>query len=465
MAAQRITQAMSSPRRRIFGWYFFDWATQPYHTVLLTFVFGPFFAATATAYFAGTGLDEQAADAQAQAMWSLCLAISGLSVGLTAPFLGAFADTTGRRTPWVAVCAVIYVVGASALWWTNPEGSNLLFALVAFGVGFIGAEYALIFTNAQLPSLVGRDDVGRVSGSGFAFGYLGGLVALIIALVVFVEQGETGETLVGLVPLFGLLDPIAKEGVRAVGPFVALWFVVFMVPYFLWVREPKMAGSNPSVSRALSQLWRTIKSLRTRPSLASFLGGSMLYRDALNGLYGFGGTYAVLVLDWSITRVGIFGIISVISAVVLSWLGGQLDRRLGPKPVIVGAAVLLILVCVTIINMTREAFFGVALAPGSHIPDTVFLICGVLIGGLGGALQAASRTLMVRHAEPGAETEAFGLYGFSGRATAFLAPALISAVILWTGDVQNGVIPLILLFLLGLLLLRWTDAEGDRADP
>ena len=113
--------------------------------------------------------------------------------------------------------------------------------------------------------------------------------------------------------------------------------------------------------------------------------------------------------------------------------------------------------------MSRENFFGVALAEGSSVPDTVFFLCGVMIGGLGGILQAASRTLMVRHTDPGAETEGFGLYGFSGRATAFLAPAMITAVIAATGDVRNGVMPLIVLFILGLLLLRWTNAEGDRA--
>jgi UMF1 family MFS transporter len=189
----------------------------------------------------------------------------------------------------------------------------------------------------------------------------------------------------------------------------------------------------------------------------------MLYRDALNGLYGFGGTYALLVLDWEITRIGVFGIISVISAAGLSWLGGRLDRRLGPKPVIVGAVVILILVCVTIAGMTREALFGMPLAEGSSLPDTIFLVCGVMIGGLGGTLQAASRSLMVRHSKPGAETEGFGLYGLAGRATSFLAPALIGVVTAATGDVRNGVLPLILLFILGLLLLRWTQSEGDRA--
>lgn len=454
---------MTSPKKRILGWYFFDWATQPYHTVLLTFVFGPFFAATATGYFAGTGLEEQAADAKAQSLWSLCLTISGLIVGLGAPIMGALADTSGRRMPWIAAFSLVFVFGAWGLWWTDPEGGNLIFALVLFGIGFIGAEYALIFTNAQLPGLATREEIGRVSGSGFAFGYLGGLIALIFVLAFLVEQ-SAGTTLVGLPPGFGLLDASAKEGTRAAGPFVAIWFLIFMVPYFLWVREPHAVKGRMSFKGALQRVGNSIRSLKGRPSLASFLLGSMLYRDALNGLYGFGGTYALLVLDWEVTRVGVFGIVSVISAAAMSWVGGRLDRRFGPKPVIIAAALGLILVCITITNMTREAFFGMPLAAGATLPDTVFLICGVVIGGLGGILQATSRSLMVRHTDQGAETEGFGLYGLSGRATSFLAPALIGLVTAVTGDVRNGVLPLILLFILGLLLLRWTEAEGDRAE-
>ncbi len=452
-----------STRKRIFGWFFFDWASQPYHTVLLTFVFGPFFAATATGYFAGTGLDEQAADARAQTLWSFCLFAAGLCVAIGAPFLGALADRSRRRMPWIALFSLVYVIGASGLWVTQPDGSNLYLALALFALGFIAAEYALIFTNAQLPSLGTRAEIGRLSGSGFAFGYLGGLIALVIALTLFVEQAG-GTTLIGIAPGFGALDPAMKEGTRAVGPLVAIWFVVFMIPYFLWVREDAALLPEPEQS-PFRKVVDTVRGLKSRPSLATFLGGSMLYRDALNGLYGFGGTYALLVLDWEITQIGVFGIISVISAAVLSWIGGRLDRSFGPKPVIVGAVLLLMAVCTTIAGMSPQSVFGIALAEGSGLPDTVFLICGVLIGGLGGILQAASRTLMVRHAAPGAETEAFGLYGFAGRATAFLAPALIGGVIALTGDVRNGVLPLILLFLLGLVLLRWTKPEGDRADP
>ena len=450
-----------SAKRRILGWYFFDWASQPYHTVLLTFVFGPFFAAVATGYYSGAGLDEQTADARAQSLWSFCLFAAGICVAFGAPFLGALADRT-RRMPWIFLFSVAYVMGASALWMTQADGSNLFLAMTMFAIGFVAAEYALIFTNAQLPDLATREEIGRLSGSGFAFGYLGGLIALVFCLLFLVEQAG-GTTLIGWAPGFGLLDAEAKEGTRAVGPFVAIWFAVFMIPYFLWVREDRKSRSTTTATSTFAQVGKSVRKFASRPSLASFLGGSMFYRDALNGLYGFGGTYALLVLDWEITQIGVFGIVSVVSAAALSWVGGRLDRRFGPKHVIVGAVLLLVAVCVVITGMTKTSIFGVTVGEG--LPDTAFLICGVLIGGLGGILQAASRTLMVRHSTPGTETEEFGLYGFAGRATSFLAPALIGLVTVATGEVRNGVLPLILLFILGLLLLRWTKPEGDRADP
>lgn len=450
---------MISQRKRLWGWYFFDWASQPYHTLLVTFVFGPFFALVATDFFVAQGLDEMAADARAQTLWSWTLALAGLVIAFGAPFLGALADTAGRRIPWIAGFSVMCGLGAAGLWWTDPNGANLNFALVCFAVGFIGVEYALIFVNSQLPSLGPPDKAGVVSGTGFAFGYMGGLVALIIMLVFFMTL-DGGRTIAGLAPAFGL-DPTLAEDQRIVGPFTALWFAGFMIPYFLWVRDPPQADARGTVRNALSNLVATVRRLPRRCSLFAFLGGSMLYRDALNGLYAFGGTYAVLVLDWSTTQVGIFGIVSVIAAGAFSWVGGRIDLALGPKPVILGTIWGLILVCITVVSMDRTQFFGVELTEGSALPDTIFFACGILIGGLGGTLQAASRTLMVRHTDPAAPTESFGLYGLSGRATAFLAPALIGLVTVWTGNARFGVAPLIVLFLLGLLLLRFVQAQGD----
>lgn len=448
-----------SPKKRIWGWYFFDWASQPFHTLLVTFVFGPFFASVAAAHFMSTGLEEQVADARAQTLWSWALASAGLVIAFGAPVMGALADTTGRRMPWIIVFSGLYVVGSAGIWWTAPDGSNLTLAIIAFGIGFIGAEYALIFINSQLPSLGSRDDVGAISGSGVAFGYVGGILSLAIMLALFTEQ-PNGKTLLGFQPALGL-DPGMREGTRFVGPFTAIWFMVFMIPYFLWVRDVGPPRRGRGMGDALRLLGQSISGLRRRLSLASYLGSSMFYRDALNGLYGFGGTYATLVLNWSIVSVGVFGITAAISAAIFSWVGGRADRAFGPKPVIICAIWGLMLVCFIVFGMDRTQIFGVQLADGSELPDMIFFGCGVLIGGLGGTLQAASRSLMVRHTDPSAPTESFGLYGLSGRATAFVAPALVGLVTTISESARIGVAPIIVLFLIGLILLRWVDADGD----
>ncbi|WP_238365678.1 MFS transporter [Mesobacterium pallidum] len=446
-------------RKRIWGWYFFDWASQPYHTVLMTFIFGPYFAGVAAEYFLGTGLEENLADARAQTMWSWMQALAGLTIALGAPIMGALADTTGRVRPWMAFFSLLYVTGATLLWFTFPDGSNMWTMLVVFAVGFIGAEYALIFINSQLPSLGDEKTVGDISGSGFAFGYIGGLFALAIMLVFFAEQGS-GKTLAGLDPIFGL-DADQREGTRAVGPFVALWYIVFMVPYFLWVRDTGHKG-RATIAGAFRKLGSTLRGIKGRGSLINFLLGSMLYRDALNGLYAFGGIYATLVLDWEVTQIGVFGVISGLGAAAFSYVGGKADRAFGPKPVVMTAVVTLILVCIVIVNLSRAAIFGVPLAEGSQLPDVIFIVCGVFIGGMGGTMQAASRSLMVRHTDPANPAEYFGLYGLSGRATAFIAPALVGLFTTLSGNVRIGVSPLIALFLVGLVLLALVKPQGER---
>jgi len=277
-----------SARRRIWGWFFFDWASQPYHTLLLTFIFGPYIAGVAAEAFIADGVSEETAKAQAQTLWSTMLTVAGLIIGLSAPILGALADTTGRRRPWIAVFSLMYFVGAASLWFAYPDGSNLTQILMLFALGFIGAEFALIFINAQLPSLGTEQEVGKISGSGFAFGYIGGFISLLILLAFFAEQGN-GKTLLGMDPVFGL-DASTKEGTRAVGPIVAIWFAIFMVPYFLWVRDGAAKAGRPKFGQAMRNPAGSIKSLRNRVSLTSYLGSSMFYRVALGGLYGFGGT-------------------------------------------------------------------------------------------------------------------------------------------------------------------------------
>lgn len=455
---------MASARKRIWGWYFFDWASQPYSTLLLTFIFGPYFAEIARGYYMGTGLDEEAAKAAAQVYWAWGLAIASITIAVLAPILGAIADGTGRRLVWVWFFSAFYVVGSAGLWWVAPggEGAMLFWAVCLFGIGFIGMEFATIFTNALMPSLTQADDLGAVSGSGFAFGYLGGLLALILMLLFFAEGSDSGLTLLGLEPLFGL-NPEAREGTRFVGPFTAIWFLVFMIPFFLWVREPKTEARPLHVGRAMASLRDLIRSLRYRTSLTAYLASALFYRDALNALYGFGGLYASGVLGWSIIDIGIFGIVGAVTAMVAAFIGGRMDRAYGPKPVIQVSVVVLILVCCVIVGMTRESLWGIALDPASSVPDTIFFICGALIGAAGGALQAASRTMMARHTTPDRATEAFGLYALSGKVASFMSPALIALATMASGSQRIGIAPLIVLFLIGLILLSFVKPKGEMA--
>jgi len=453
-----------SPKKRVWGWMFFDWASQPYNTLLLTFIFGPYFAAIAAQSYLNSGMTGTEASAQAQSVWSLGLTIAGVFIAVLAPILGALADVTGRRMPWIWFFSAMYVIGSFSIWWAYPDASNLWLILAMFIFGFIGMEFATIFTNSFLPELDDEAEIGKISGSGFAFGYWGGVLALLIMLTLFAEGG-TGKTLIGISPLFGL-DAAAREGTRFVGPFSALWYAIFMIPFFLWVKENRRPIGHTAVKlgAAFSELGRTLKSLKSRTSLASFLASSLLYRDALNGLYGFGGVYATLVLKWTIIQIGIFGIVGAITAALFSWIGGKFDRAYGPKPVIVFSIVVLIGVCTVIVGMSRASFFGVPLAQGSSLPDITFFICGGIIGAAGGALQASSRSMMVRHARDGKTTEAFGLYALSGKATAFLAPAAIGIATYMTASPRLGISPLVGLFGLGLVLLIWVHPKGEAKE-
>lgn len=453
-------------KRGIWGWMLFDWAAQPFHTLLITFVFARYFAAE-VAPDAATG----------QIWWGYMLAISGLIIAVLSPVLGAIADATGPRKSWIAIFTLLTALGTAYLWFAVPGGGGMTFwVLVAFGIGMIGVEFAAVFNNAIMPDLVTRETLGRLSGSAWALGYIGGLVALIFVLLTMVESSPgSGQTLLGISPILGL-DQITRGGERAVGPLTALWFVIFIIPFFLYTPDsPKPEKIKGAVKNGLIELGETLRALPKSKSLFAYLGSSMFYRDALNGLYGFGGIYAGGVLKWEAIQLGLFGILAAFTGAVGAWLGGRMDDKFGPKKVITSSVILLIIVCIMIVTTDRQTLltFPIVESEGSFsAPDILFYICGALIGAAGGALQAASRTLMVDQARGGDMTKAFGLYALSGKATSFMAPALIS---FFTGvvglsmlglsesDAQRlGISPLIALFIIGLVLLLWVKQHKQE---
>jgi len=439
-----------SAKRRIWGWWWFDWASQPYNTLLITFIFGPYVVSVV-----GDG-------SRAQTIWGYGIGAAGIVLAILAPLLGAVADKSGRRMGFIWFFSLLYVIGAAGLWYSAPDTFDIWQVMLFFCIGLIGMEFATIFTNAMLPDLAPLEEIGKVSGSGWAWGYVGGVVGLIIMLALFAE-GATGTTLIGIAPLFGL-DAAAREGTRFVGPFTALWYIVFMVPFFLWVREPKKPGAV-SIGAAMAGAWpelrATLASLPKNRSLFAFLGSSMFYRDALNGVYTFGGIYAAGVLNWSVIDVGVFGILAAVTGAIFAWLGGKADSRFGPKPVIMLNVVVLSIVALGIVFVSRTSVFGVPVDATSNLPDITFYVMGAIIGAGGGSMQAASRTMMVRQGDNAKMTEGFGLYALSGKATAFIAPLSIGIVTDLTNSQQWGILPVAILFMIGLILLLFVDPEGQ----
>ncbi len=448
-------EAGQTSKRGIWGWMLFDWAAQPFHTLILTFIFAPYFAAQV----APNAVD-------GQTWWAFAVGIGGLFIAFFSPILGSIADATGPRKPWIFAFAVFGIVGSFALWYVTPGASNaaIFWGLVAFVIALAGFEFAAVFNNAMMPDLVPREELGRLSGNAWGLGYVGGLFCLIAMLALMVGNVETGKTLVGLTPIFGF-DPSAAEGERSSGLLTAIWFAVFIIPLFIFtpdtMRRVKVTGA---VKNGLRELANTLKTLPQNRSLFAFLGSSMLYRDALNGLYAFGGIYAAGVLNWSITSIGIFGILANATGAIGAWLGGRMDDRFGPKPVVVVSLLLLTIASILIVSTDPNHVLWMRVAEtasDTSLPDMMFYACGGLIGAAGGSIQAASRTLLVDQADPERMTEAFGLYALSGKATSFVAPLLIGLVTAVFGSQQIGVMPVIALFILGLVLLPFVRGRSS----
>src|SRR5712664_3848250 len=211
------------PRRAaVISWIFFDWAAQPYFTLIMTFVFAPYFAT------------HVASDpASGQAMWGFATAAAGVMIALMSPVLGAIADASGRRKPWIAAFGALLVIGSCLMWFGKPGDASVIPPLLfAYAIATVGVEFATVFNNAMMPTLVPPERIGRLSGTGWATGYVGGILSLILVLGFLAANPDTGRTLFGVTPLFGL-DPITHEGDRIAGPLTGLWFIVFVLPMFL----------------------------------------------------------------------------------------------------------------------------------------------------------------------------------------------------------------------------------------
>jgi UMF1 family MFS transporter len=438
------------PRSAVISWIFFDWAAQPYFTLITTFVFAPYFATHVAAN-----------PASGQSLWGFATAAAGLMIALMSPVLGAIADASGRRKPWIAAFGAMLVIGASLMWFGRPgEPGVILPLLLAYAIATVGVEFATVFNNAMMPTLVPPDRIGSLSGTGWATGYVGGILSLILVLGFLSASPETGRTLFGFTPLFGL-DPVTHQGDRITGPLTGVWFVIFVLPMFLLTPDyPARQRLREALRLGLADLRRTLLELPQRKSLAAFLLANMIYTDGLLSLFAFGGIYAAGTFGWNTIQIGSFGIILAIAGTFGAWLGGRLDDRLGPKRVISGSMMILLFAIVAILLVDKETilFMHVAPpAPGGALfassAERAYLLLGCLIGAAGGPLQAASRTLLIRMAPKDRIAQYFGLFALTGKVTSFVGPLLIGAITAVTASQKAGMAVLVLFFVAGLVLL------------
>lgn len=440
------------PARARFGWILFDWSTQPFFTLVTTFIFAP--------YFTSAVVNDPA---QGQALWGYATGFAGLCIALLSPFLGSVADASGPRKPWIATFGALLFVGCAILWFAVPHGPYAIaFGLVGYVIATLGAEFATVFNNAMMPTLAPPDALGRLSGTGWAVGYVGGLISLVLALAFLATDPETGKTLLGLNPAFGL-DAASRAGDRASGPFAALWFLVFVLPLFILTPDVAKTGLKlrAAIADGVLSLRQSLRGLRGEQNLARFLLANMIYADGLAALFAFAGIYAAGVFGWGSTQIGLFGILLTVTATLGAWLGGKADDAFGPGPVIVLSLAVLIVASIGIVGTGKAViFYVVAVAPAdavaglfTSVSERVYVGLGLLIGLVAGPLQAASRTMLIRLSKPEKIGQNFGLFALSGKVTSFLGPTLVAFITGITDSQRAGVAVLIAFFAVGLALI------------
>lgn len=426
-----------SPRLQRFSWALFDWAHQPYFTLVGAFLFKP--------YFASTYLGDPV---RGQALIGLVGGSAAAVIAILSPAFGGALDRGGHAKRWIVVLSVLFAAACCGLWFAEPGRTDRLPLVMACMIGAaILAELMITANNAMMSHLTTAQGVGRLSGGAVALGFVGGLAALFVYLLLFNVMNP---------PLFGL-DKQTYEPQRVVGAFCAVWFALFVTPMLLWTPErparPKVKGAS---------LRSIVRLLRQRPVLTRFLLGRMLLGDGLSAAGVFAGVLATGLFDWGTAELATYAVLLMTMSGLAAWLAGQADDRWGPKAIV--------MLCVTglciavagvgLVSADRLAFVFPITPPTTGdgflatTGERIFMSLALLIGLSAGPLYGSLRSWLVRLSPADESGRWFGLFSFSSKATAFAAPLIIGGLTAWLGDLRVT-IPVVLAFLLaGLICLR-----------
>lgn len=436
-------------RLALAGWVLFDWAAQPFFSLIQSFGYAP--------YFVRVIVGDPVAG---QAYWGYGTAAAALLIAVLSPTLGAIVDQIGRRKRWIAVTGAVYAACCLLLWICRPgEPGAIVLALAAVVGAAVAIETAIAVNNAMLPGLAHGSHIGRLSGLGAAFGNVGGVAAILLALALLVAIPGTGQTLLGIEPILGLMAA-TQDGTRAIGPFSAIWFGCFILPLLLFTPDIRLPAGAPTVRAALGALRATLRDLPRHPTMLRFLVANMLYTDGLVTLAAMGGVFASGILGWTAVHLGLFGVLVTVAGIVGALAGGGLVDRLGAKPVVLLALGVLIAALGCMVSLGADHIGPWALEPPRQgrtyfdsAAERIQLSVGTAIGLGFGAVLASARIVLVQLAPRDRLAQFFGLFALSGRVTAFLGPLCVAVVTQLAGSQRAGIAVIMVLFVAGGALL------------
>jgi len=430
----------------VFAWSMYDFANQPFTNLVVTFIYGTFFTTViASNEIVGTQ------------QWSYAISITAIIVALSSPLMGALADRGGYRKMFMLGFTWLTIIATTVLYFVMP--GEVLGALFWFVIANVGFEMGSVFCNAYLPDISHSKNIGRISGYGWSLGYVGGLIALALAMV-FLVQTDT--------PIFGFGKGEAGgyENIRATNLLVAVWFAVFSIPTFLFVkdRKPETKALLKNVKHTIKDFRTTVKELKEYPQIVRFLLARLFYNDGLVTIFAFGGIYAAGSLDFTLDEIIILGIVLNITAGLGAFLMGYLDDKVGGRKTIKMTLIGLMIAVVLAVYAPQLRPWLQYVLGGSSVPDwitgkNIFWLAAVIIGIFSGPNQAASRSLMGRFTPEAKKNEFFGFFAFSGKVTAFAGPFLLGVLTVAFESQSVGVAVTFFFFLIGFLLLHKVDEE------
>lgn len=413
--------------KAIFSWCLYDFANSPFTTLIVTFIYSTYFTkAIAENEIIGT------------ALWSKGVTISAILVAILSPIMGAIADRGGYRKSFLLVMTAIAILGSAFLYKFLP--GQVMQVLFWFIIANFAFEMGMVFYNAFLPDIAPPNKIGRISGYGWSLGYVGGLIAMFIALIGFIYPK---------VPWFGFSTENG-ENIRATNLLVSVWFLIFSLPIFIWVKEDKSQVSKSEkniIASSLRQLVNTFHEIKRFRQIVRLLLARLFYNDGLITIFAFGGIYAAGTFHFSFTEIMIFGIVLNIAAGAGAFTLGFLDDRIGGKKTIQISLYGLIIAAIIAVFSPNKIFFWIA---------------GIIVGIFSGPNQAASRSLMGRFIPPDKENEFFGFFAFSGKATAFMGPFLLGTLTQFFNSQRVGVSAVLLFFIVGALFLVIVDEKEGK---